>query len=121
MSLIARAIADIQRAQRSLGSVELARRSGVPYSTLKEAEKRAFSAPAVRTLEKLAIAAAAHLTPHHAAPDGSPCNAPALGGVMPAGGISADDTAPQDGGSGGLQMTGRSPGGPFNYRESLSR
>lgn len=43
----------IQEAHADLGSPELARISGLPYTTVHYAAKRAFGGPAVETLRKL--------------------------------------------------------------------
>ncbi len=50
----------IQEAHADLGSPELARISGLPYTTVHYAAKRAFGGPAVETLRKLEAAAKAH-------------------------------------------------------------
>lgn len=56
MNAIARALMLVRKVHDDLGTAELARRSGVPYTTLRDAAARGFAGPAVETLEKLTIA-----------------------------------------------------------------
>lgn len=59
MNSVTNALADIQRAAETEGLPALARRSGVPYTTLIDWQKAGWRPRAVATLERLAAAAAA--------------------------------------------------------------
>lgn len=54
------AIAIVRRVHSEIGTAELARISGVPYTTLRDWEARDFTSPAFETLTRLAAAAEAH-------------------------------------------------------------
>jgi hypothetical protein len=60
MSEIKRTIELIHDVHAQIGTAELARRSGVPYTTLRDCVARNFTGPAVETLAKLEIAARAN-------------------------------------------------------------
>jgi len=57
MSTVERSVEAIRRVHEKLGTVEFARRSGVPYTTVHDCQKRKFVGPSVETLMKLAAAA----------------------------------------------------------------
>lgn len=57
MSSIEQSIAAVQRAHDDLGAKELARRSGVPYTTIREAAARGFTGKPIETLIALVAAA----------------------------------------------------------------
>lgn len=59
MNSVTNALTDIQRAAETEGLPALARRSGVPYTTLIDWQKAGWRPRAVATLERLAEAAAA--------------------------------------------------------------
>jgi hypothetical protein len=51
----------IRSAHEKLDTAEFARRSGVPYMTVRDAAKRGFGGPTVETLRKLEAAARLYL------------------------------------------------------------
>ena len=57
MSSIEQSIDAVRRVHRDLGSKELARRSGVPYTTIREAAARDFAGKPIQTLIALVTAA----------------------------------------------------------------
>jgi hypothetical protein len=54
MSSIAQSIEAIRRVHSKLGTAELARRAGLPYTTVNDCQRRQFVGPSVETLLKLA-------------------------------------------------------------------
>lgn len=69
MSTVERSVETIRRVHEKLGTVEFARVSGVPYTTVHDCQKRGFVGPSVETLIKLAAAAEAFEQTQVEAPD----------------------------------------------------
>lgn len=67
MNEISRAIESIDAKAKAIGLPELARRSGVAYTTLIDLQKRGFRPRSVAILEKLAEAANADVEERRAA------------------------------------------------------
>lgn len=59
MTQISEAITTVRRVSEKLSTLEFAKLSGVPYTTLRDCQARGFRSPAVDTLEKLVAAALA--------------------------------------------------------------
>ena len=58
MNIISKAVADIALLHQEVGTAELAKITGLPYMTIKDAAGRGFRHRSVEVLEKLADAAA---------------------------------------------------------------
>lgn len=54
MTAIEEALQVIRRVVDELGTVEAARQSGIPYTTLHEARRRDFTGPSIKTFQRLA-------------------------------------------------------------------
>lgn len=60
MTAVDQVLEAIRKAVADLGVDEVARRSGVPITTLYEAKRRNFVGPSVHTLQKLSAVAEQH-------------------------------------------------------------